>query len=46
MINNNFYIDVAQSSYRNTFWRLQSYPVTAVEYTFKWKYIGSTYDIL
>ncbi|MBV5312451.1 MAG: hypothetical protein JZU47_04090 [Prolixibacteraceae bacterium] len=33
-----FYIDnVAQGSYSNSFWGLQSYPVTSGEHTFKWK---------
>jgi hypothetical protein len=34
-----FYIDnVVQGSYSNTFWGLQSYPVTAGKHTFKWRY--------
>jgi hypothetical protein len=34
-----FSIDnVVQGSYSNTFWGLQSYPVTSGEHTFKWKF--------
>ena len=40
-----FYIDnVIQGAYSNTFWGLQSYPVTAGEHTFKWIFNCDSYD--
>lgn len=34
-----FYIDnISQGSYANTFWGLQSFPVSAGEHIFKWKF--------
>jgi len=33
-----FIDDVLQGAYSNTFWGLQSFPVTAGEHTFKWQY--------
>ncbi len=43
-VNVTFYIDdIEQGSYSNTFWGLQSYPVTEGEHTFKWKFIYVNY---